>query len=606
MMHEQVIPYVLALVATAVVSAVLAFYVWRRRPAPGATALALLMLAVAWYSLGYSLEFASTDLSTKIFWAKVQSLGILTVSTAWLVFALQYTGREKWLTRRNLILLMIVPSVMLLLVWTNEVHSLVWSDPVLDTSGPFPMVLLTYEAGFWIYGVYDGLLTVLGASFLLQAFLRSPRLYRGQIGALLIVALMLSVTDVITVLELDLLLPALDLTPFAFTFAGLMLYWGLFRFRLLDIVPVAYETVVKSMSDGVIVVDVQNRIVDLNPAAQTIIGRTASEMIGQPIEQVFSARADLLERYRDVMEAQDEVVLGEGEAQRTYDLSISPLHDQRGRHRGQLAVLRDITARKRAEEELRQAKEAAEVASRVKSTFLANMSHEMRTPLSAIIGYSELLQEEAADLGYADFISDLEKIQTASRQLLVLIGDLLDLSKVEAGRMELYLETFDIAALVEEVVTTSRPLAARNGNSLLIDCPDDLGHMHADLTKVRQILLNLLDNAAKFTRQGRITFSIARERVADGAEWICFRVADTGIGMTTGQVLDLFQPFAQADDATTREYGGSGLGLTISHRFCQMMGGEIIIESEVDRGSVFIVRLPAEVPDRQARPTLPA
>jgi signal transduction histidine kinase len=130
--------------------------------------------------------------------------------------------------------------------------------------------------------------------------------------------------------------------------------------------------------------------------------------------------------------------------------------------------------------------------------------------------------------------------------------------------------------------------------------------MHADLTKVRQILLNLLDNAAKFTRQGRITFSIARERVADGAEWICFRVADTGIGMTTGQVLDLFQPFAQADDATTREYGGSGLGLTISHRFCQMMGGEIIIESEVDRGSVFIVRLPAEVPDRQARPTLPA
>jgi PAS domain S-box-containing protein len=529
----------------------------------------------------------------------------------------------------------------------------------------------------------------------------------------------------------------LDLTPFAFTVAGVLVSWGIFRFRLLDIVPVAREAVIESMGDGVIVLDVQNRIVDLNPAAQDIIGRKTSEVIGQPAEQVLSGRPGsstgiaetLVKRYRDVTEAQTEIVLSEGGAQRVYDLRLSPLYDRRGRSTGRLVVLRDITERKRAEEalraserkfrdiafsssdwiwevdadgkytfasgrvedvlgykpeeligkapfdlmpegearrsreafskvaarkenivdlvnwnlhkdghlvclltnavpildddgdllgyrgvdkditereqaeeELRRAKKAAEAASRTKSTFLANMSHEMRTPLNAIIGYSELLQEEAADLGYTDFTPDLEKIRTASRQLQALIGDLLDLSKVEAGRMELLLETFDLATLAEEVVTTSRPLAARNGNSLLVDCPDDLGHMHADLTKVRQILLNLLDNAAKFTRQGRITFSIARERVADGAEWICFRVADTGIGMTTEQILALFQPFIQANDVTTREYGGSGLGLALSHRFCQMMGGEIIVESEVGKGSTFTVRLPTDIADRKVPP----
>jgi signal transduction histidine kinase len=226
------------------------------------------------------------------------------------------------------------------------------------------------------------------------------------------------------------------------------------------------------------------------------------------------------------------------------------------------------------------------------------MSHELRTPLNAIIGYSELLQEEAEERGQTDLVADLEKIHLAGGQLLTLVSGILDLSKIEAGKMELQLETFDLAALIAGVVTTTEPLVAKNGNVLRVEGPDDPGLMHADPDKVRQILLNLLSNAAKFTRQGTITLAVARE-LTDGTDWVCFRVTDTGIGMTPTQMETLFQPFTQADGTIAHRYGGTGLGLALSARFCWMMGGAIGVESEVGKGSTFTVRLPAQVSEQQ-------
>src|SRR4029450_6003138 len=196
-----------------------------------------------------------------------------------------------------------------------------------------------------------------------------------------------------------------------------------------------------------------------------------------------------------------------------------------------------------------------EVASRYKSEFLANMSHELRTPLNAIIGYSEMLQEEAADLGYEDFTPDLQKINASGKHLLVLINDILDPSKIEAGRMDLYLETFDLADMIHDVETTVRPLVEKNANSLVVQCADNLGTMRADLTKVRQALFNLLSNACKFTKQGTVALEVRRQ-AEDGAEWITFRVSDTGIGMTPEQMARLFQVFSQAEVSTARQYGG--------------------------------------------------
>lgn len=261
----------------------------------------------------------------------------------------------------------------------------------------------------------------------------------------------------------------------------------------------------------------------------------------------------------------------------------------------ELVLAHDVTDRLQAEAELYKAKEAAEAANLAKSQFLANMSHELRTPLNAIIGYSEILQEEAFDLGAADFVSDLERIHKAGQLLLTLINDILDLSKIEAGHAELELATFDIFDAVQDVVRTVEPLFLRNTNRLKVECPPNIGQLHSDQTKFTQILFNLLSNAAKFTQKGTITLSVERIKHDENSwdsEQLIFKCTDTGIGITPEQLQKLFQPFTQADASTTRKYGGTGLGLAIAQKYSQMLGGEITVSSEFGNGSTFTLILP--------------
>ncbi len=251
--------------------------------------------------------------------------------------------------------------------------------------------------------------------------------------------------------------------------------------------------------------------------------------------------------------------------------------------------------------EIQEKSRELEIASQHKSQFVANMSHELRTPLNAIIGYSEMLEEEAQDLGQEGFLPDLKNIHVAGKHLLGLINEILDLSKIEAGKMELFLESFDVPKLVRDVVATVQPLVEKNANTLKVECAEDLGTMHADLTKVRQALFNLLSNACKFTNRGTITLEVAKEAI-NGNAWMRFRVRDTGIGMTPEQMGKLFEAFSQADASTTRQYGGTGLGLAISRKFCQMMGGDITVESVFGKGSTFTIQLPSEVVERKIAP----
>jgi signal transduction histidine kinase/CheY-like chemotaxis protein len=242
----------------------------------------------------------------------------------------------------------------------------------------------------------------------------------------------------------------------------------------------------------------------------------------------------------------------------------------------------------------------AEEASKAKSSFLAKMSHELRTPLNAIIGYSEIMKEDAVDDGDTRRAEDLDKVLNAARHLLGLINDVLDISKIEAGKMELYLETFDLTKLVNEVIATASPLVAKKGNTLAIDCPADIGTMHADATKLRQMLLNLLSNASKFTEKGTVTLKATRHYEADG-DAIELAVIDTGIGMTPEQLGRLFQAFSQADASTASKYGGTGLGLAISKQFAQMMQGDITVTSTPGTGSTFTIRMPARVLTKQPK-----
>ena len=249
--------------------------------------------------------------------------------------------------------------------------------------------------------------------------------------------------------------------------------------------------------------------------------------------------------------------------------------------------------------ELKQAMEAAEDASSAKSGFLANMSHELRTPMNAIIGYSEMLMEDAEDDDNEEAAADLKKIHNAGTHLLSLINDVLDLSKVESGKMDLYLETFEISPMVDGVVSTVDTLVKKNGNHLRVEVDPSLGEMYADLTKVRQALFNLLSNAAKFTHEGEVGIEVQSEQVGD-IDWVRMSVSDSGIGIPPEKIDHVFEEFSQADETTTRDYGGTGLGLAISRRFCQMMGGDITLRSSVGEGSTFTIMLPVEVAEATA------
>ncbi len=280
---------------------------------------------------------------------------------------------------------------------------------------------------------------------------------------------------------------------------------------------------------------------------------------------------------------------------------------------GIVGVYTNITEIKKREAELAElvdhltiARDQAMEATRAKSRFLANMSHELRTPLNAVIGITEMLEEDARDDEQDDYIEPLGRVTGAGRHLLNLINGILDLSKVEAGRIEFHCEDIDVGGLTAELAATSRPLADRNSNRLTVHCPGDVGVMRSDATRVRQVVLNLLSNACKFTREGEVSLSVERH-TAEGRDWIQFEVADSGIGMTPEQQSKVFEEFSQADSSTTREYGGTGLGLAISRRLCRMMGGDIKLTSEPGVGSTFAARLPAvldpvceEVPDRPA------
>ncbi|MFO0697259.1 MAG: PAS domain S-box protein [Polyangiales bacterium] len=278
-----------------------------------------------------------------------------------------------------------------------------------------------------------------------------------------------------------------------------------------------------------------------------------------------------------------------------------------------IGVLEDITERKRAEEsfahllehledqvrdrtrELGEAKEAAEAASRAKSRFLATVSHELRTPLNAIIGYTEMLAEDAEARGHADYLPDLARVTSASKHLLGLINDILDLSKIEAGRVDLYLEDVALVPVVVDVTSTMQPLAEQSGNQLELAVAPGLGTARVDVTKLWQILLNLVGNACKFTREGRIRLSAERGE-EDGTSVVVFEVADTGVGLDASEVERIFQPFTQADASTTRRFGGTGLGLSITKHFVEILGGRIDVRSEPGEGSVFRVVLPTAGP----------
>lgn len=364
------------------------------------------------------------------------------------------------------------------------------------------------------------------------------------------------------------------------------------------------SAILETAIDCIITIDHRSTILEWNPAAEKVFGFTREQVQGRHLPELIIPPS-LREAHLNGM--QKYLATGEGAvlAQR---VEVPALRSDGNEFPVELAItcipdedppvftayLRDITARKQAEADLQRALIAAEAANRTKSLFLANMSHELRTPLNAILGYCTIVQEEAKERQLDEMLSDLEKIGAAGNHLLTLINDVLDLSKIEAGKMAMFIEEFDVCEMVQELALTVKPLVDKNHNTLRVECASGIGMMRSDLTKVRQSLLNLLSNATKFTHEGAIVVN-AHSEFRNGHDWLMLRVSDTGIGMSDEQIAKLFRPFTQADASTTRKFGGTGLGLTLTRRFCQMLGGDVTVTSTPGEGSIFTITLPLQL-----------
>jgi PAS domain S-box-containing protein len=603
-MNLTLTPYNGVLLSLSVVAIAIAGYAWRKRATPGALPLSLLAFAMFVWLVGYAMELSSQALSVAMRWVRLEFAGIVVVPVAWLWFAAEYTGSWSWLNRRRVWVLGIVPLITMSVILTNEYHRQFWQSVVLNTDGPFTIFDSVHGFWFWVHTAYS-YLCLLAGTYLIVRFIRQTRgLFRGQIGAMLVTVAAPWIGNIIYLAGLS---PwgGLDLTPFVFTVSLTAIAWSMFSFRILEVRPIARDMVLQSMSDGVIALDEQGRVIEVNRAAQMVIGLPASRIVGRLAREALAQWPDIIARYRDVTETAEEIEVEINASRRWFDVRISPIYDARQTYRGRLFVWRDVTEERSIREELRQnnerllaaqqalteARDAAEAGSRAKSVFLAHMSHEIRTPLTAIIGYCQLLETGIDRQSLAQTRDDIEAIHRAAGHLHDLVSNVLEMAGIETGRSDLNYVMFDVADVVRDVTMTVQPLLKRNRNSLRVEGLEKVGMVWGDPTRVRQILLNLVSNAAKFTTQGDVVVCVTHT----GDELqprIRFQVSDTGPGIAPEQMERLFKPFAIAEQHVGREQRGAGLGLAISQHYCRLMGGELTVESVPGRGTTATFWLP--------------
>ena len=585
-MISQLVPYAIPLALAAGVSVLVAVYAWRRRPAAGAAPLTLFMLAAAEWCLGYALELSSSELAAKVFWARAQYLGIVAVAGLMLIIVLQYTGYEKWLTRRNLVLLAVVPIVVLLLVWTNDAHRLVWTELQLVPYGSFSILELGHGPGFWLIIVFSYLCLLAGTVLLFQAFRRSPPVYRAQLGVMFAGTLAPWIGNLLYVTGLN-PFPHLDLTPFAFTITGLAATWGLFRFQFLDVVPIARDAVIEGMTDGVIVLDRQSRIVDINPTGEGMLEIGLDDVIGMPVEQALSAWSELVARYRDVRETHEEIEIGQDASRRWLDLRLSPLYNRSGRWTGRLVVLRDITERKRVEQERERLINELDA-------FAHTVAHDLKNPLTAVIGSVHLLRDHHTALsGQArqEYISMLQRGVTKMRDI---VDSLLLLASVRK-RPQVFIEPVDMGWVVHEVLERLGYMVQEYGAEIVL--PDTWQAALGYGPWIEEVWANYISNALKY---GGTPPRLELGSSLSSNGMVRFWIRDNGPGLTPEEQTRLFVPFTRLDQVVT---AGHGLGLSIVQRIIERLEGQVGVESTVGVGSVFSFALPAVPAEARQMPT---
>jgi PAS domain S-box-containing protein len=572
----QYTPYTLPLMLSALAALGTALYTWYRRLTVDMWWFMGIMLSSTVWAAAYGLEMASVDVSTKLFWSNIAFIGIVGVPGFLVAFMLRYLGRPA----PYLSYLLIEPILTTLITWTNSFHGLLYSRIGIDTSQGFAVLDTQYGTYFWVHAAYSYVIMGWGSLLMARLLTRADRLYRRQAATLLVGILSPWMANAIYLLGFS-PFPRLDLTPFAFTIMGLSAFWSFLRFHFLDVIPIARDRVLENIEDGVMVLDIQDRIADMNPSVRRILGLTQSEVIGLHVAAILTDYPTLVKQLQQGTDFEQEVDITGKLGIQTFEVQMTSLRNRNEEIISRLVLLHNIT-------HLREARDAAELASRAKSDFLANMSHEIRTPLNAIIGFSEVLEDNTfGNLNDKQF-RYIKNVLNSGRHLLELVNDILDFSKIEAGHMRLSRFLFLLGETLRSVVMGFESQAKEKGLDLNLNIAENVPHkLMGDPGRLSQVLINLLGNAIKFTQTGSITLnaSLVIEKVATVT--LLFEVIDTGIGIPEEKQKVIFDAFAQADTSTTREFGGTGLGLAISSQLVDIMGGKIGVESHEGEGSRF-------------------
>jgi signal transduction histidine kinase len=578
--------YIAILAFSALVSAGMLARLWQLRKSPGANGLMAAVFFVAVWSLAYIMEISSLTPQVKLTWAKIQFIGIPFAPISLFIFALHYSGRAGWLTRPRSILLLLPGILTVALAFSNEMHGQIWRGIALTDGQPFGPLNLTHGAAFYISSLYLYLLILISTVFLFQVALQANPLYQRQARLMLAGMLVPWVANFLYITRLS---PAasLDLTPVALTITNLALSYALARYGLMDILPVAHSTLFQAMNNGMLVLDPQERIIDINPAGLRIL-KTGAQVIGAPVQGILPEWDTWKQNGMSNNQAWE---LAPGD-NHTYEVRQTTIRDSRGRPGGLLLSLTDISSLKRANEEMREA-------SRLKTQLLANVSHDFRSPLGAIIGYADMLKTEMFGPVNDEQANAADEILHSANQLLAFANNLIGQAQVETGKIVLRERPFPPKDITEPIFSSLHFHATKKDLELTQTIDPNLpDQVLGDLYWLRQIAVNLVSNAIKFTAQGqvRLAFKCIRDNT-----W-AIEVSDDGIGISQAEQAQIFEPFEQSDDPQARKQYGSGLGLSIVRELTRLMEGRIELESEPGKGSTFRVILPLKLPEKNSMP----
>ena len=596
-------PFVIIELIATIIPLVCLAVAWRHRQTRGAYLFMFLLIQLFVWAGAYAVELVVPTMAQKITWSLIGYVGVALIATTWWLFILRTQNHEIFARGYWWLMLYALPVLSILMVWTNDRHQVMLAGFELRAEGSWPELVWIYNPGMDFITLYDYVLLFSVMLILVRIIIVGSVLARRQSVIFLLAMVLTWCADAINSYKL---IPGLYLDPVPLTFSltGLMILWGYLRYGLMDIVPVARDVVLQGMSDGVIVLDTQRRVLDANPAAMQILAGKSTNLIGQQLTDLLQ-HTDLPPQLPTTFDCPSttEIALGKADELKWYDMRVSPLHTPNDEQMGCLLLFHDVTERKALEQAMQAAKEEALDAARIKSDFLANMSHEIRTPMNAVIGMTTLLSDTPLNPEQRDFV---ETVRSSGEALLAIVNDILDYSRIEAGKLELESQPFSLHGCVEDTLELFIGTVDKRQVELIYLPHETVpSQVIGDVTRLRQVLVNLVSNALKFTERGEVAVEVVRlsnKEYASESEKVAlqFSVSDTGIGIPAERIDHLFQTFSQVDSSTSRRYGGSGLGLSICRHLVELMGGRIWVESELGKGSTFhfIVQL-GYIPDQE-------